>query len=275
MAKRVWTDQERKEFGDKMRELRQKRLEEQRVESTTAEQKEAEKNVELDAVAEDLPPEITNIPEPSTEDILKRALEAIATLAQLQGNAAGANGPSINSAGKLTGTIEKYSLDESRYPDPMSRLADEPRLQRFGFKENYELRWEITSSEYTTIDNVRMREPKFVLDLVKVVYNEDTGEKTNGRYVLYRMVMHEDPDTALTVARNNGVNVDDYDETTFLNEMRYLQMRDWLVECFYKPSSTSVTNKREMVIDGKLVEYFEISSKDSAKIPFAELDTKV
>lgn len=269
-AKRVWTDEQKKAFGAKMKALREKKLAEQVVEPAVTE---VERNVELDAAIEETPPEVTNVPEPTTEDILKRALEAIATLAQLTGQNQATAG--INANGKLTGTVLKYSLDPSRYPDPTERLSNEQRLGRFGFKENYELRWEITSSEYTTIDNIRMREPKFILDLVKVVYNEDTGVKTNGRYVLYRMVMHEDPDSALTVARQNGVDVDNFEEAAFLNEMRYLQMRDWLVECFYKPTSTTVTNKREMVIDGKLVEYFEVSSKDNAKIPFAELDTKV
>lgn len=218
-------------------------------------------------------PVTTNASEQDMQTILKQALEAIATLATLTGQKNSPTG--VNGAGKLTGTIEKYAMDPARYPDPSERLANEARLKRFGFKENYALRYEISSSEYTTIDNIRMREPKFILDLVRIVFDEETGIPTDGRYVEYRMIMHEDPDSALWVARENGLNVDDYDETTFLNEMRYLQMRDWLLECFYKPKSTSVTNKREMVINGKLVEYFEVSSESSAKIPFNQLENKL
>lgn len=277
---RVWTDEEKKAFGIKMKALREKRLAEQEkaerltvvttapVEPTS--EPEQPEPVPVVAVNE---PTVTNAPEQSMEVILKQALEAIATLASLTGQKDSPAG--INSAGKLTGTIEKYSLDANRYPDPRERLANEPRLQRFGFKENYDLRYEISVSEYTTIDNIRFREPKFILDLVRVLFDEETGIPTGGRYVQSRIVMHEDPDSALTVARQNGVNVDDYDERSFLNEMRYLQMRDWLFENFYKPKSTAINNRREMVIDGKIVDYFEVNSEDAAKIPFSQLETKL
>lgn len=206
--------------------------------------------------------------------ILKQALEAIATLASLKGESPQA-GTNINAAGKMTGTVERFAIDPINYPDPTKRLADEPRLQRFGFKENYELKYTVTTSEYTTIDNIRMREPKFILDLIRVVYDEETGEATPGRYIEYRMVLHEDPDTALHIARSSGLPIDEGNEKDFLNEMRYLRMRDWLLECFYKPKPTSNRNRREMVINNKLVEYFEISSENSSSIPFNQLDSKL
>lgn len=279
---RKWTDEQKKAFAADMKRRREAKLRETELDQDAAERRDTLEVEEHEAnqVEEskntpkaDPEPVTTNASEQSMTTILKQALEAIATLATITGQSGNTAG--ISRAGKLTGTVEKYALDPSRYPSPIERLADEPRLQRFGFKENYELRYEVSSSEYTTIDNIRMREPKFVLDLVKVVYDEETGEKTNGRYVMYRVVLHEDPDSALTVARQNNVNVDDYEERAFLNEMRYLQMRDWLLECFYKPSSTAVTNKRDMVLDGKLVEYFEVNSESSAKIPFSQLETKL
>lgn len=220
---------------------------------------------------------ITNAPEASTEELLRQAVEAISMLAKLQaGNAASQaqGGPGLQN-GKLTGTVEKYSVDSSKYPSPVERLRDEVRLQRFGFKENFDLMWDVTTSEYTTIDNIRMKEPKFKLDLVRIVHDEETGEVTGGRYVEYRLIMHEDPDTALVIARANGIDVDSYDETQFLNEMRYLRARDWLIECFYKAKPTKNSTHREMVINGKVVDYFEVNSENSSKIPFDQLDKKL
>lgn len=215
---------------------------------------------------------VTNAPEQNTEELLRHALEAINNLTG-QLNQRGTNGPSLQN-GKLLGTTEKFPTDPARYPDPRERLANEQRLQRFGFKENYELGWDIGTSSYTTIDNIRMTEPKFTLDLIHVVHDEATGERTGGRFVEYRMILHEDPDTALLIARQSGINVDGYSELDFLNEMRYLQMRDWLIECFYKPTSTPQKKHKEMVINGKLVDYYEVNDENPTTIPFDQLNTR-
>jgi hypothetical protein len=220
----------------------------------------AEASTLADAPATTIAGSITD-PNNTTEQLLLRALEAIANLTA-QNNNGGANLQN----GKLTGTVEKYSLNKEDYPDPTERLANEPGLARFGFKENYELKWAVNQSPYTTIDNVRMIEPKFIVDLIRVMYNDETGEKTNGRYNEYRIILHEDPDSALWVARENGIDVDSMDEKTFLNEMRYLQIRDWLLECFYPKKPQAQSNAKQMVINGKLVEYFEVNDETPQKI---------
>jgi len=49
-----------------------------------------------------------------------------------------------------------------------------------------------------------------------------------------------------------------------------------LMEAFYPPVSTDTqSNKKQMVVNGKLVEYFEVNSEQSAGIPFGDLKTKV
>lgn len=159
--------------------------------------------------------------------------------------------------GKMTGTIDRYSMDLTRYPDPRDRLAQEPKLARFAFSMNYELEWEVGETAYENIERVRMREPKFTLTLIKIMIDEETGEPSNGRYDICRLIMHEDPVAALTIAREEGLNVDEMDEVFFLNEMRYLRMRDWLLEAFYPSKVTTSKNKRDMVINGKLVAYWE------------------
>lgn len=216
---------------------------------------------------------VTNAPEQNTEELLRHALEAISNLTAQLGNQGQPAGPTLQN-GKLLGTVEKYSTDLSRYPDPRERLANEQRLQRFGFQENYDLEWKVTTVEYTTINNIRMKEPRFQLDLINVIHDETTGERTGGRFLEYRLVFHEDPDSALWVARNNGIAVDDFTELDFLNEMRYIQMRDWLVGRFYKPQLEKQAIHKEMVVNGKLVDYFEVSDENPTTIPFDQLNTR-
>lgn len=169
--------------------------------------------------------------------------------------------PSDNSPevlnGKLTGTVEKYALSADLYPNPAERLAKEPKLQRFAFSINYELDYQVSNVSYTTIDNVRMTEPKFTLTLVKVMLDEDTGEDTGGRYDICKFIFHEDPDTALTIARDMGMDISEMDEATFLNEMRYIRMRDWLIDAFYPPKIVPEKSKRDMVINGRVVQFWQ------------------
>lgn len=177
--------------------------------------------------------------------------------------------------GRLIGIKDRYSMDFTQYPDPRERLAKEPRLARIAFDHNYELEWEVGSTSYETKSGINQQEPKFNLKLNRVVL-DDEGERTNARYKVCQMVFFEDPQTAIVTANENGLSINDENEMEFLNEMRYLRVRDWLLECFWpKPQSKVVSNKRDMVIGGKQVEYFEVSSEESAKIPFDQLTTKV
>lgn len=221
---------------------------------------------------------------PDYGDIMKRIDEMqanqemwknIAMEALTRGNTAAPTGPQAGQAG-LTGTYEKYVIDPTHYPDPRKRLQSEPRLSRFAFSENYELEWEIGVSSYKTLDGVNTREPKFSIELIRIVMDEDTGEPTNRRYTICKAVFHEDPDAALVVARDNGVKVEEFEEAAFLNEMRYLRIRDWLLEAFYPPKPVQAKkNKRDAVIDGKLVEMWEINSEKNESIPFDQLKTKL
>jgi hypothetical protein len=141
---------------------------------------------------------------------------------------------------------------------------------------NYELEWSVTTSSYKTIDGVNTREPKFTLQLNRIVMDEDSGEPTNQRWKVCQAIFHEDPDAAIVVAREQGVNIEDYEERAFLDEMRYLRMRDWLLEAFYPPKpAQEKKNKKEVVINGKLVEMWEINSETTEAIPFKDLNAKL
>lgn len=183
--------------------------------------------------------------------------------------------PQMNQSGKLVGVFEKYVVDPAYYPDPRERLRKEAKLQPFAFDFNYELGWDVSTSNYETKDGINTKEPKFTLELNRIMMDEDTGEATNKRYTVCRAIFHEDPQAAIVVARDNGIDVDETNERDFLNEMRYLQMRDWLLEAFYPPKSTQEkVNKVETVIGNTLVEVFEINSESSESIPFDKLNKK-
>lgn len=220
---------------------------------------------------------VVDTTETSNEELMKRAIEAVEFLKSmgLGGAPAASTGPTIQN-GKLTGTMDRFPVDANLYEDFTQRLEDDPTLTRFGFKENYWLDYRFEVVRYQTIDNIWMQEPKITIDLNRREFDEETGKPTGGAFKVYRIVIHEDPDTAVYIARLNGLAVpeDVAGETAFLNEMRFLQVRDWLRECFMPKKPSNHNNKREMVINGRLVEYFEVNSENSQSLPFSELNSK-
>lgn len=167
----------------------------------------------------------------------------------------------------LVGIRVKYSTSTDKYPDPTERLALEPRLARFAFGENYELKFKQEIASYEDKAGINNEEPRFHLDLIGKVF-DDMGEPTDKRYVMRKLVFFEDPQAALVIARDNDIKIEEEDEEKFLNEMRYLRCRDWLMGYFFPVPATSSGSKREEVIGNRLVEVYEVSSVDSQNIPF-------
>lgn len=263
MAKKQWTDEERLAFGVKMKAARQNK----NPQNETQEAPEpASITPEVPANEQVEQPDIKQGATISSNEYaeLMKQIEEIKSgqfselLAAIKGSQQA--GTSVAN-GKLTGTVEKYLMSPKNYPSPIERLKEEKRLARFAFPINYELDYEVGVSEYTTIDNIRTREPKFTLTLIRIMMDEETGEPTNGRYEICRLIMHEDPEAALVIAREQDLEVNEEDEKQFLDEMRYIRMRDWLLECFYSAQPSKKSNKREMVIDGKLVNYYEVNDE--------------
>lgn len=223
--------------------------------------------------------EVTSTEEvkPSQEDILSDDYKSLLKrLNELEGKLsaeaeANKSQPEVNSRGRLIGTFERYVVDPAYYPDPRERLSQEPRLQRFAFPLNYELTWAITPVSYESIDGVRVSEPRFHMELLRIVMDED-GNATNGRYKIKQLSLHEDPDAALQVARDNGIDVDHINQREFLDEMRYLRIKEWLEEKFYPSRKNTNKQARQMVVDNQVVEFFEVTSEDAQS--FKELNKK-
>lgn len=223
-------------------------------------------------------------PEPQTsfsneerDDLLRRLAEVETMLQKSAGSQQPLERPQVGSQG-LVGTMEKYRTDPKYYPDPRQRLTEETRLQPFAFSQNYELEYSVSVSSYRTIDGINAREPKFSVKLIRIMRDEFSGEDTGKRYVINQLIFHEDPDTALTLAQERGIDLLQYAEKDFLDEMRYLRVRDWLLDCFFPPPPAANKKTQEVVIGNRLVEVFTASNEVGEKaptIPFSQLKSKL
>jgi hypothetical protein len=180
----------------------------------------------------------------------------------------------------ITGTLTKYSVNPKDYPsqeDILTRLLDERRLQLQNFNRNWwDIEFQVSTVNYDTKDGIHVREPKFQVRLIRIIEDPETGEPSNRRYTLHKVTLFEDPDAAIQVANQHGIEIPEELEQDFLNEMRYLRIRDWVLESFYPPKPTQAkANKTETVIGNRLVEVYEINSADSESIPFSQLNKKL
>lgn len=176
----------------------------------------------------------------------------------------------LGNKGNLVGEVEKYSTDEKLYEDPTPRLRKEKRLQPLAFDYNYELDYSVAVTNYETKAGIFMREPKFNLTLNRIVL-DDQGEQTNKRYIARKLIFHEDPQAAKAIARENGLSIESTDEAWFLNEMRYLRVRDWLFNIFWPKAADPASRILEEVIGGQIVQVFTKSSENSSEIDFSKL----
>lgn len=275
MPRKPMSPEARKAFGEKMRLAREAKKNQNEEKTTTVE-------------APSLPEEVVTEPmlTPSGDTISQQDyIDLLKQVAELKDMVWKTSQPADTSVsiqnGRVIGSVTKYDLTAASYPNPIERLAVEPRLSRFAFPVNYQLTFEVGISEYTTAENIRTKEPKFTLVLAGRIFDDETGlpkhndDGSEAGYVVCRLIMHEDPEAALVIAREQGLEVSEVDEEAFLNEMRYIRMRDWLLECFYPAPRQINQHKKDIVIGGKIVESFQITSENSEKIPFEQLTKKL
>lgn len=195
-----------------------------------------------------------------------------------------AQGVGIGRTGQLLGEVDKYLVDPNNYPDPTPRLAAERRLQSIAFNHNYELQYQFSIRSYETKTGVNMREPEFLITLLRVVLDDQgervqvigkDGQSRDKFYIARRLMLHEDPQAALVIARDNNLQIDQDDQVTFLNEMRYLRVRDWLFDYLWPKGSDSREAIIEESVGGTLVQVYTKSSQEPIQGNFDALSTKV
>lgn len=255
MPKKDWTPEERAAFAAKMKAGREKA-----------------KTVEIETKPEEIADE-QGLDELRSQ--MREVLETNALLkAALLGNQKAQGGQIGFDRGKMVGEVDKYLIDPANYPDPTPRLKQEKRLLAVNFLYNYELDYDVSVSSYETKTGINMREPKFTIQLNRIVIN-DQGEQTNKRYIARRLIFHEDPQAALIVARENNLQVDEDNQKAFLNEMRYIRVRDWLFDIFWPKPAQAKDNIHEEVIGGTIVQVFTKNSDEAEGIDFDKLKTKL
>lgn len=265
MAKRVWTEEQKEAARARLaaaREAKAKKAEESNGPAPQDHSSEEPGVTELTKMVLEL------------QQRLEAAEKAKSTGEELANALMNLSGGTKVENGRMVGSTEKFSTDKARYSDPRERLAQESRLKRIAFDSNYELEFEVGTTRYQTKEGVNLIEPKFVLRLVQIVLDEN-GEPTNRRVGKAQMVFFEDPDTAIEVATRLGLPVDSSNEVAFLDEMRYMRMREWLFECFWPPRvDTTTSGKQQMVVGGQVVDTWEVSTEGNATIPFNQLGNK-
>ena len=168
-------------------------------------------------------------------------------------------------------TITKHSFNPNDYPDPTERLMDEPLLDRFGFKHNYVVKWKVERINYEE-DGQKYAAPRFVLELWGKVYDEKSNElkKTpDGKEQLYmvrKMMFFEDHDSFVFIANQYGVDIPEMLTQAFMDEMRFMSARDWLLERFFPKPLDGPAYSKEEVIGNRLVPIIEVSSKDEQNL---------
>ena len=265
MPRKDWTDEQRKAFGEKMKAARGKKVPTPTVTPTVT------------TVAVPPLPEPTEVPTAEQTDTQGTDMQAMqrqmneimetnallkaALLRSPQEASTNSGQPQVNKTGSLIGVFEKYILSPENYPSPIERLAQETRLAPLAFPLNYHLDYVYSVRQYDTKQGINTQEPEFVIQLWRNRLNDDGTVRD--RYRVRRLVFHEDPQAAMVIAHDNNIQIDKEDEASFLNEMRYLRVRDWLFDIFWPKPVTNNEARREEVIGNVLVEIVDVNSEDS------------
>lgn len=169
-------------------------------------------------------------------------------------------GSGFDQFGKPVGVIQKYSVDPAHYNDPRQHLSGLPELERIAFSHNYILDWDVEQLIYDTKYGSSFSEPKFTLILWRKMFDED-GTPNGKRVLIQTGVFFEDPITAVKEATQLGIPIDNSTSSEFLEQMRFLRYKQWLMDIFNPKRSVNTKPKRTpQVIGGMVVEVEEYSN---------------
>lgn len=256
MPKKEWTEEERQAFAEKMKASRQKK----------ATPTESPAEVAAEATSESPKVELT-------QEQFQQLMERLSKLESSKTETLEVKNDNVrlDNLGKAIGVMHKYSVNPDDYEDPREKLMNLPQLERFGFRTNYFLKWDVEQTIYETKFGTSYAEPRFELRLYKRLFEDDgtptpdidkaTGQQRvdeQGRpqyksYLVTKGFFFEDPAASLKEAVQMGIPVTNANSKEFLKQMRELRYQNWLMEVFQKPRTTSKPNKESMVIGSSVV----------------------
>lgn len=277
---RKWTDEQKRAFAEDMKRRREAKAGNKSSPAPKTEESPAVHGLSTESSEQPQAEPVSEVSPSAPEDVqgeteldqLKRQVQELKDMLFFQRQAPPVSqGPQVTSQG-VRGTVIKFALDPKHYPSPVDRLFSERMLTIQGFSRDwYDVEWEVGRVNYPTKDGINVTEPKFQVRLVKIIPDEE-GMPSKKRFILHKMTFFEDPDAAIQVAQAYGIEVAEDLQKDFLDEMRYLRVRDWVRESFYpaKPIQKRA-NQTEQVIGNRLVKVFEANSEEPTSIPFDQM----
>lgn len=291
MAKKEWTAEERKAFGEKMKAAKAKKAAEA---STVAappvpEEPEVEEIPQAPATAHNVTEEPTFdnpveqvAPTPApvaqalppvtlTQEQFQMMLDRLSQRPEPQASPEAVKQafpagepPTLDGSGRVMGIIERFPINPSFYKNPVEELYETPELKRFNLRYNWVIEWAVTPTKYQTAMGTWYIEPRFELTLKKKQFDEDNNELIkyddrnqpyHPRIVWGRASFFEDPPANLLEAELAGLTMDDVDSPDFQEKMRMYRYKFWLIEKVSpKAPKFTTSNRREEVIGGKAYE---------------------
>lgn len=184
------------------------------------------------------------------------------------------SGAGVNKQG-VQGAVDLASTNIKDYEDPRERLYEEfdksERTSRLGLRKNYSLKWSVEADVFKK-DGVSYRFPRFRCELWQLLFNDDgtplTRVNKNGKTVRKEAFLRrslqkaEDEVDAQIAIKKMGFEAE-VDETNLLNELRYLRLRDWLLEKFFPPTVEYEDTEEERVIGGVVLPVREFEESAS------------
>jgi hypothetical protein len=248
---RKWTEEEKQAFGANMKRLREEKLAKEMEEEIEA------LGTELDEESEQ---ENVLVPKAQLDELLKR----IAAVEKDKDNLSGAPAQGVGVYGNPVGLITKYPTNPGLYPDPRPQLMEEPKLQRFGFKDNFVLSWEIKSDfEYETKWGTHFTEPRFKLTLYQRILDDygDPVLSEDGTPKLKIIQTHYLFEDSLSVDRMaQDINITLTGKELY-DYVRYERIKDWLFGIFLRPKiAKSQLSPVETVMDGQVVQVVSLGA---------------
>ena len=251
-----YTPEQRKEIGERLKMAREKKA---RLQELEAEDDKQEIN---EVVGSKVIEETVTISKQQMDAIISRLenLEQVKTVSTPQD----VQKAQVDGMGKVAGINVPYTLDTSYYKDPRVLLYELPELERFAFKQNYQLDWVVEVLHYETKWGTNFSIPRFKLKLRKYMYDDDGNKITHldeeGKtivqgYLVKVGVFFVDPNDAIKTALEMGVEVEDTAE--FLEKMRMELYKRWLLETLNPPKPKAAQKIREVVIGGSRVQVEE------------------
>lgn len=262
MPRKAWTDEERKAFGEKMRQLKSKKeMPEAAPQTNTMDDSPKPENTQTQntiSLSQEQFDQLLNRIAVAEAAIANKGItadQAINAKAEMQGVSMGRNG--------LQGVIYKWPIEQDYYPDPSERILNMPELARYAPHMNYEIKWEVSGVEYEKA-NINYAEPRFKVQILRVMF-DDYGQPTNKRAIVGTHYQHEDENVVRMIARDMGL--DTTDERALMDEVRFQRIRRWVLDLLTPfRQADKVESISEMVIDGKVIPVIDVSTNADKQV---------